>query len=329
MTIVKDEVSRWYVNDAFIKARENIIKSLNRGKKLNGLTLYNGYADLRCLKLNELTDKEKQVDKLINIKANVFHKIDFSEADLSNSTWSNCEFIDCRFNGSVFYNVTFKNCSVKDTDFIKCKFKHSDLGRNILKKSGLFSNVNFKECFLKYVNFCFPLFDKCSFINCEIEKVDFDGSRFSNSVFAGEIEAADFSGYSSYASTSLFGLIKWFNADEYKNYMENVDFSKAQLKYVGFSHGIDLTKCKFPVGENYLIVNNPGKVYTKAQEIINTKWHDSEKELADDYINMFLNPERKKNMRVDFLIRHIHHRNPVGFDEKLFELIRSINEMPA
>lgn len=313
----KDEIIRWHVDDKFIAFKSVFIKNLQAGKKISSSILHDGFIDARCLQLNQ------SEEPLIKIKSNAFKKIDFTEADLSNTIWTNCEFEDCKFDKTKFSNVTFNNCVLRNLKFIKCSFKYCELGNNISKESGAFLDVSFEECFIKDIIFCFPVFKNCRFINCRIDKVDFDGSRFIDTSFVGVIEAAEFGGYSFNANTKILGLIKAFDAKDYKNEMTNVDFSGAELKYVGFNREIDLSTCKFPAGANYAIIQNPGRTYAVVEDIVMKEWNGEEKKLALDYLQIFLASNR--SLKRDFLIKNVHHRNPKGYDEKLFNLIKSVD----
>lgn len=121
----------------------------------------------------------------------------------------------------------------------------------------------------------------------------------------------------------ILGLIKAFDAKDYKNEMTNVDFSGAELKYVGFNREIDLSTCKFPAGANYAIIQNPGRTYAVVEDIVMKEWNGEEKKLALDYLQIFLASNR--SLKRDFLIKNVHHRNPKGYDEKLFNLIKSVD----
>lgn len=318
-------LNRWNLDDRYITLQKQVINILKGGKNINKLRVNNELIDIKGIKLNEFTDKEKEVDKVLYIKSNTFINVDFSFADLSNTNWRNCKFIDCKFQHSTFYNVTCKNCTFEDLEFTSCKFKHCELAQNISTDSGKFINVNFIKSSFKYVNFCFPIFDKCLFKDCRIEKVDFDGSRFSDTSFEGVIDSADFRGYSLTSSTGFLGLFKKFDPLKYPNMMRNVDFLKAELKWVGFTHNIDLSNTKFPTGNNYILITNPQKCFSSVKEIIKNTWNTKESSWAINMIDTFWFPENTKDMKFIFLSMTYSARIPKEVDERLFELVKANN----
>lgn len=323
---IKNLMERWESDDILIKKYSEILRSFKSGSVL-GISKDAKYYDLRGIKLNPLTNKEREVERVVFIKPNKFSDIDFSYADLSNSEWRNCEFINCKFENTTFFNVKLENCQFKEIDFVNCKFKNSNLGINSLKNSGKYYKVNFIKNTFKYVDFRFPIFDECNFIENNITQVDFDGSRFFNTKFSGIIDSADFRGYSLFASTKILGLFKVFDPLKFKNEMINVDFSNCELKYVGFYNDIDLSKCNFPKGDNYLYIKNPSKCYTQAKMTIQNTWkNDKERKEAINIIDEFWFPKSKHNMKTDFLTKTKIGGFPMQFTEKLFSLIKETYE---
>ncbi len=326
MEIDENVIERWFIEDNFIKGYASCLGDLKKGKKLKFKRNEVGYIDLRGIRLNEFSNKEKDVEKVVTVKSNHFYKVDFSRAELSNTFWNNCTFIECKFEKATFYNVSFKNCVFEDLIFLNCNFKHCYLALNSRINSGIFKNVDFLNCTLKYVNFCFPIISHCKFSDCKIDKVNFDGSRFRNTAFAGEIESADFSGYSQTANTKYLGLFTTFDPKSYKNSMANVEFSNTVMKYVGFHHEVDLSNCKFHLDEDHILIKNPFHCYSKVKEVVNTKWNTKHKEYANHILDLLFLGKDKEKMKFDFQNKVTYAKSPIGFDDNFFELIKSVNK---
>lgn len=107
--------------------------------------------------------------------------------------------------------------------------------------------------------------------------------------------------------------------------MRNVDFLKAELKWVGFTHNIDLSNTKFPTGNNYILITNPQKCFSSVKEIIKNTWNTKESSWAINMIDTFWFPENTKDMKFIFLSMTYSARIPKEVDERLFELVKANN----
>lgn len=109
--------------------------------------------------------------KLIKSNISKFNFINIlgSHADFKDSTIE----MTC-FNGSVLHNVNFRNCVIKDTDFIKEKGNVTDL-----------FNADFSEAKLMTVNFSGAKLISAKFINSELNRVNFKGAILHSVDFTG------------------------------------------------------------------------------------------------------------------------------------------------
>ncbi len=64
--------------------------------------------------------------------------------------------------------------------------------------------------------------------------------------------------------------------------MKNVDFTKADLRFVEFLDGVDLTTCKFP-DKGYIRIRNPKKVFLLVRDRV-AGWKNSGKNKAMKYV---------------------------------------------
>src|SRR5690554_5840592 len=124
------------------------------------------------------------------------------------------------------------------------------MNENIGRNSGSFKKTEFIETNLEECSFCFPLIEHCFFKNCKLYATNFNGSRVSNSKFAGLLDSPIFCGHPKRINKSLFLLFNRINPKGYFNPMLNVDFSEAKLIGVSFINEIDLNKCIFPNDKN-------------------------------------------------------------------------------
>lgn len=258
-----------------------------------------------------------------------FESHDFSFTEITNTEYRDCSFINCRFDKTIFKNAVFANCRFADTIFTGCEFIDCQLANNIGKRSGVFENVQFENCRFTRTDFNFPIIRNCSFINNIYIETDFDGSRFYNSKFVGEMEAVEFRGYSVLATTDWMGLIKRVEPLKYKNPMENVDFAQARFRYVGFSNGINLANCRFDIGENGFLINSPRACFSKAKAIIESTWSPNDKKRALHLIDTFLFTRSHETMPLIYFYKRPTAESLQEFEEKLFALLKKINDDQA
>jgi hypothetical protein len=79
---------------------------------------------------------------------------------------------------------------------------------------------------------------------------DFDGSRFVNCKFIGEVNSPWFRKHSIKEFEPNF-ILNQVNKKKFANEMQEVDFLEATLKYVTFSKDLDLSTCKFGPGTKF------------------------------------------------------------------------------
>ena len=172
---------------------------------------------------------------------------DFSHADIQHTEWKNCLFKNVKFHSTQMVQVTMTNCDFEDVEFLNTRLSYSHLNIRTGKKSGSFKKVTFKKSKLNETRFSFPTIEDCSFEDCNLYAADFDGSRFKNCKFIGEVNSPWFRRHSINEFEPNY-LLNQIDKTKFTNEMDNVDFSAATLKYVTFSKNLDLTKCKFKHG---------------------------------------------------------------------------------
>lgn len=277
----KELIKRWKTEEGKLLL-ELVKHNLESGQSLSlipNIEKYNGRWDLRGSELSILR-KERKIEtsghsflqKLgsLKLKKSTLKVLTFHIVILIIHTWiekciiSNCIFIETKAKELYIIATDFNNCIFKKTDL-----SYSFLNENIGTNSGVFRNVEFVETNLKECSFCFPVIENCLFADCLLYATNFNGSRFANSKFAGEVNGPIFSGYPQRINKSLFGIFNRINEKDFFNKMTNIDFSEAHMVGVSFINSIDLNRCIFPNNENYIIVKDIYTTFSKARELIN------------------------------------------------------------
>src|SRR5439155_11765663 len=141
------------------------------------------------------------------------------------------------------------------------------------------TDADFSGADLRGSTFGHTLFRRCRFVDTNLKDVDFRGSRFEESKFEGVLDGVWFHGsYGDNRSPQTAVL---------KNTMNGVDFTRAELRWVDFTDGIDLRTCKFPE-RGYMVVANPRSALQSVGEKIRKDWKGSERETALRYISLLL-----------------------------------------
>ncbi|QKJ29001.1 pentapeptide repeat-containing protein [Mucilaginibacter mali] len=327
-------VNRWKTESGVLLAQQ-IRKTLMAGEpleKIDGIEK-NGYRlDLRGITLSELEDEQtikagehQAIFKagILKLKNNVFDAIDFSFSTISYAQIQKCKFSNC-----VFESVIAKELEISASDFIDCVFKKvnfycSFMNKNIGSNSGSYVNCTFDEANLTETSFRFPTIKNCVFKNCKLSATNFDGSRFDNCKFIGKVDSPLFKGYSVYAVKSILWIFNRIDPKMYPNKMLNVDFSEAEMKGVSFSHGIDLTTCIFPKGDQYIFIKNLNGTMTNVRETIATEWEDDEQERGLRLIDNLFYDKRKQDQQMDFIDTLFTGNYDPEFDKIFFDLIKN------
>jgi hypothetical protein len=104
--------------------------------------------------------------------------------------------------------------------------------------------------------------------------------------------------------------------------MKNVDFSQCELHDTSFTHGIDLSNCRFPNDKNYILVKDLKKVYGKVKQVIAETWEDPDRAVYLRIIDQAYFEKSRQNQQMDLLDCRPQHKE----DKRFFELIKRIND---
>jgi uncharacterized protein YjbI with pentapeptide repeats len=210
----------------------------------------------------------------------VLDNIDLSGSSLENSYWRNCTFRHVRFDRLHGRGVNFASSNMQSVSFLKADLRNANWGLDGLD-GPLLIDVEFVETDLRESTYGHPLFRNCRFVRCKLWRVNFSGSRFEECVFEGLIEETIFNGKDRDPDPKVAAI---------RNPMKNVDFSKAQLRNVSFSRGIDLTSCMFP-SEGYLRIPHPRRTFQRLLATISSAWSGAAKESAKTFIELTLSAD--------------------------------------
>lgn len=259
-----------------------------------------------------------------------FKDIELTDTDLSFSKLDYSIWENCTFNNVLFHSVSGKNviligCTFNNVIFENTNMMNSLLGGQVGISSGNFNRVIFLKTNLRKTYYANPKFKDCEFIDCNLKEVDFNGSRFFNCTFEGELDSVFFHGYPEYLQEDISSDLK----NELYNPMENVNFSKAEMFGISFINQIDLSSCIFPVSDNYLSIRYFPRTYNIARETISFEWKGREKEIALNLIDNVYLSDKNSGKQMDFIDKKVINKmiKINGFADRLFFLLRKIEEM--
>lgn len=217
-----------------------------------GLPVVNGR-----LRLSKLRIPDTRVVKLVrtplgdlqNIRGRPFvRNASWKDLHFSSSTLSGVALSEGTVTNCVFDKCTMRNFKIFGSTFENVLFESSDLQGAVLggvheRRRNSFKNVIFRSTNLRGAVFQEAGFLDCSFLNCRLDRVDFQSSTFENCVFEGELRDVLF-----YSRAFRKGPFP-------DNEMKAVDFSRASLRWTEFRK-LDLKEVIFPEGSDHLIVPN-------------------------------------------------------------------------
>lgn len=248
--------------------------------------LSNGLLDLRGIRLpSPRTTKtmsargmnaDYRMGKIV-LPGCVLNSMDFSGSHMEESIWEDLSFSRVLFDNLRGRHVVFVRGSMKEVSFRRADLRNSHWG-TAGKEGPTVVDANFTDADMRGATFNHPLFRGCRFVNTNLEQVNFRGSRFEDCVFAGLLDGALFRGSYPDPNPSVAHL---------SNPMSNVDFSKAELRFVGFSHGIDLTSCVFPK-RGYARISHPREAFGRALQSVRSRWSGDARRKAEFYLETML-----------------------------------------
>jgi hypothetical protein len=158
----------------------------------------------------------------------------------------------------------------------------------------------------------FAYFEDCRFVNAKLDKVDFQGARFSKCTFEGKLGEAWFRGWYSHphpADLEYFARVG-IDPRSIRNPMDGVDFSKAHLDDVMFVDEIDLSRCMFPEDGHHILLEDRIGIYDEVMRTVAETWSEPSRSEALTFVRRFRDRPDKSAQRIDVVNRQTFEENP-------------------
>lgn len=169
--------------------------------------------------------------------------VDFSGQPLPHLRFFDCTLTKCSFDHASCRDIRMWGTTLHDCTFREADIQDSALGPVHDGKCNRFKGVLFERTDMRGTAYQSAVFTNCRFDHAKLTKVNFQGSRFSQCIFRGELREVLFYDHG-------------FRGEALEaNRMENVDFSGAQLRWVQFRR-LDLTTVVLPSDEDHIIIRN-------------------------------------------------------------------------
>ena len=209
-------------------------------------------------------------------------KANFMNADFSYASFGEMSRIyNCAFFNVLFYKADMQHFSehanlFKKCVFDQCKFNFAYIGGG----SSQYENCLFiKNKFYRTTMFKKPEFYNCIFENNRLKGVDFSVAYFENCKFIGDIVDVPFRGDDPSGQSGEFK----------KNIMKNIDFSHANLSWIGFTGGIPLNDIKLPSDKNIIFIEDMYSIICQAYKNLNKYFYDEkERNIASEILQEYL-----------------------------------------
>lgn len=184
----------------------------------------------------------------------------WKDLDFTGSELKSVRFFDSELRNCVFENCQMQDFRVWSSKITETSFKGADLKKSALGgvrdgKRNIYACVDFSDADLRETAYKAASFDRCTFRNSKLVKIDFQTSTFENCVFVGELRDVLF-------------YRRGFGGDTFPpNEMINVDFKDAVLHDTAF-RGLRLDKVKLPRDDHHILIANPVATIERIIEIL-------------------------------------------------------------
>lgn len=253
--------NRWRGNEGDRLAGE-VWRRLAAGESLHDLGLgeNDGYSDLRGISTPRVTKAELPPFRnwaLHDLKGFLeFRKVHFDGMDFSDSRLEYLHFFNSRINNCRFDRADCKSWNVKASDitgtsFVRADLRDAGLGLWHEGRGNVYRFVDFSQADMRDSISTSADYIDCDFSYARLDKVEFDSSGFIRCRFAGEVREV------------IFYDRGFKSPKPNPNPMEDVDFSKAQLRWCAFRR-LNLDRVLLPRDRHHLIVRNYRCVLEKA-----------------------------------------------------------------
>jgi len=209
-------------------------------------------------------------------------QIDTSRLIIRNGKWSDLDFTESRLKHILFFNCSMTNCVFDQCDLrhwrlwdctvSRSRFKEADLREAVLggvedkhRHGCSYLDVDFSEADLRRTMYRAALFERCLFRKAKLSKIDFQGSRFVDCLFEGELDDIF---YHKSCQSEAFP----------PNEMVDVDFTHARLRHVGF-RGLNLDRVRLPHDSEHIVIKDFTSVLDQMVEVLSQQGDSTAKKL--------------------------------------------------
>lgn len=170
-------------------------------------------------------------------KRTKFDLVDLSYADLT--SW---RFEDCQFSDVLLVQAKLSGARDDANEWKHVDFSSADLAKSFIGiRHSKYQNCNFRSTDLAKAIFSSPVFTECVFEDCRnLDGNDFNASAFFRCRFSGVLEDVMFrNGFLYPDDRKRYG-------PPVNNAMDHVDWSRLEIKSVGFAGGVKLDTVHLP-----------------------------------------------------------------------------------
>jgi uncharacterized protein YjbI with pentapeptide repeats len=252
------------------------------GKSMGDLQIVkkDGRLDLSGLSLPEPEILRRFQTSIANVT-----QFDTSRVKIRNAKWSNLDFTGSKLQHVLFFNCSMANCVFDQCDcrhwrLWDCAVAHSSFKGADLREAALggvgddsgegcsYEDVDFSEADMRGTIHKTALFERCLFRHAELSKIDFQGSRFVDCIFEGELNDV------------VFYRKSFRGGDAFPpNEMLNVDFSRARLRHVGF-RGLNLDRVHLPQDSEHIVIKSFTSALDRMVEVLSRQEDTTAKKLV-------------------------------------------------
>lgn len=208
-----------------------------------------------------------EIQNAVVLRNAKLHNLDFTGSSLRAVRLFDCELTNCRFDDCDLRDFRLWSTKVSETSFRRANLAGASLGGVQDGRRNMFVGVDFTEADLRQTKYVAAAFHQCLFINSKLEKIDFQTTAFSDCLFEGLLLRV------------LFYRCG-FRGDAFPpNEMINVDFRRAQLRFVEF-RGLTLERAHLPEGDGHLLINDYPQTLDKVIEVLGRRTDLASKKLV-------------------------------------------------
>jgi uncharacterized protein YjbI with pentapeptide repeats len=177
--------------------------------------------------------------KHVVFKAIHFDRCTIRELRLHDARMDNCVFTACDLQQLRLWRTTFEQTRLCDVDLRRSAFGAVDDsgGHNT------FRGVEFVRADLREIAMSAAEMTDCRFVDCNLHRVDFGGTRFERCTFSGLLDEVQF-----YAQEFGYEHLP-------RNEMKDISFADARFRYVEFRK-LDMEDVVWPTAPDHVIVQN-------------------------------------------------------------------------